>query len=412
MPRAFRLITAISNIGLAQQDLATVRRLRTINAVVVLAALMSVGYGLFYAAFDWQYFRTEIVFVVIFAPLYLTGLLLTHRGWLGVALWWGATVAMVNIAGINWLLGAELYGLGYLIISPILLALMTREGDVTTGWLFAFFAAALAVAVVRLAPVGSVASLSETFRTALLSANVFGAILLVTGISLFFRRLIHKAETELVRERQRSDQLLRAILPDPVAEQLKADESKIIAESFPDATAIFADIVGFTKRSAGVDADLLVAELNRLFSHIDELAGQRGIENIKTIGDAYFAVCGVPQPVEGHAEKIADFALDLMAVADRWQSAIWPDLRLRIAIHTGPVVAGVIGRTKFTYDVWGDTINTTSRLEGRCQPGEILMSDVAATALPARFTKEEIGEFDLRGKGKVDVYRLLGRTQN
>ena len=221
MPRAFRLITAISNIGLAQQDLATVRRLRTINAVVVLAALMSVGYGLFYAAFDWQYFRTEIVFVVIFAPLYLTGLLLTHRGWLGVALWWGATVAMVNIAGINWLLGAELYGLGYLIISPILLALMTREGDVTTGWLFAFFAAALAVAVVRLAPVGSVASLSETFRTALLSANVFGAILLVTGISLFFRRLIHKAETELVRERQRSDQLLRAILPDPVAEQLK-----------------------------------------------------------------------------------------------------------------------------------------------------------------------------------------------
>ena len=412
MPRAFRLITAISNIGLAQQDLATVRRLRTINAVVVLAALMSVGYGLFYAAFDWQYFRTEIVFVVIFAPLYLTGLLLTHRGWLGVALWWGATVAMVNIAGINWLLGAELYGLGYLIISPILLALMTREGDVTTGWLFAFFAAALAVAVVRLAPVGSVASLSETFRTALLSANVFGAILLVTGISLFFRRLIHKAETELVRERQRSDQLLRAILPDPVAEQLKADESKIIAESFPDATAIFADIVGFTKRSAGVDADLLVAELNRLFSHIDELAGQRGIEKIKTIGDAYFAVCGVPQPVEGHAEKIADFALDLMAVADRWQSAIWPDLRLRIAIHTGPVVAGVIGRTKFTYDVWGDTINTTSRLEGRCQPGEILMSDVAATALPARFTKEEIGEFDLRGKGKVDVYRLLGRTQN
>ena len=412
MPRAFRLITAISNIGLAQQDLATVRRLRTINAVVVLAALMSVGYGLFYAAFDWQYFRTEIVFVVIFAPLYLTGLLLTHPGWLGVALWWGATVAMVNIAGINWLLGAELYGLGYLIISPILLALMTREGDVTTGWLFAFFAAALAVAVVRLAPVGSVASLSETFRTALLSANVFGAILLVTGISLFFRRLIHKAETELVRERQRSDQLLRAILPDPVAEQLKADESKIIAESFPDATAIFADIVGFTKRSAGVDADLLVAELNRLFSHIDELAGQRGIEKIKTIGDAYFAVCGVPQPVEGHAEKIADFALDLMAVADRWQSAIWPDLRLRIAIHTGPVVAGVIGRTKFTYDVWGDTINTTSRLEGRCQPGEILMSDVAATALPARFTKEEIGEFDLRGKGKVDVYRLLGRTQN
>lgn len=412
MSRAFRLINSISNIGLAQQDLATVRRLRTMNVVAVLASMMSLSYGIFYAAYDVQYFNTEIAVVVIYSPLYLTSLLLTRRGWLDAAMWWGATIAFVNIALINWLLGVELYGLGYLFISPMLLALMTRAGDNRTGWFFAFFAAALVVVVVRFAPAGSVASLPETFRLVFLSVNVFGAILLVTGISLFFRRLIHKAETELVAERQRSDQLLRAILPDPVAEQLKADESKIIAESFPDTTAIFADIVGFTKRSAEVDASLLVAELNRLFSRIDELAGQRGIEKIKTIGDAYFAVCGVPQPVVGHAEKIADFALDLMEVADQWQSAIWPDLRLRIAIHTGPVVAGVIGRTKFTYDVWGDTINTTSRLEGRCQPGEILMSQTAAASLPPRFTKEDIGELDLRDKGKISVYRLIGRTKN
>ena len=201
-------------------------------------------------------------------------------------------------------------------------------------------------------------------------------------------------------------------MPGQIAEQLKADESKIIAERFPDATAIFADIVGFTKRSAEVDADLVVAELNRLFSHIDELAERRGVEKIKTIGDAYFAVCGVPQAVMGHAEKIADFALDLLEVAEQWRSTIWPELRFRIAIHTGPVVAGVIGRTKFTYDVWGDTINTTSRLEGRCQPSEVLVSEIAAAALPPRFTKEDIGELDLRDTGKIGVYRLLGRTPN
>ena len=221
MPSASRLITTISNIGLTQQDLATVRRLRTINIVTVVAALMSLGYGLLYAAYDWQYFRSEIAFVVVFAPLYMTVFLLTRRGWLDAAMWWAVCLAFVNIGVINWFLGVELYGLSYLIVSPILLALMTREGDRTTGLLIALIAATLVVVVVLLAPAGSVASLSETFRLALLSANVFGAILAATGISLFFRWLIQKAETELVRERKRSDQLLRAILPGQIAEQLK-----------------------------------------------------------------------------------------------------------------------------------------------------------------------------------------------
>ena len=110
-----------------------------------------------------------------------------------------------------------------------------------------------------------------------------------------------------------------------------------------------------------------------------------------------------------HAERVADFALDLQKVARAWHSTIWPELRFRIVIHSGPVVAGVIGRTKFAYNVWGDTINTAARLEEQCPPGEILLSAITASALPSRFNTEFVGEIDLRDKGNIGGYRLIDR---
>ena len=175
---------------------------------------------------------------------------------------------------------------------------------------------------------------------------------------------------------------------------------------------MFADIVGFTKRSAQLGADLIVVELNQIFGHIDKLAEARGVEKIKTIGDAYFAVSGVPQPVADHAERIAEFALDIQAMARDWRSDTWPDLQFRIVIHSGPVVAGVIGRTKFAYDVWGDTVNTAAHLEGFCQPGQILVTELAAAALQDHFSCEYLGEYELRDKGKIQVFGSLARKPN
>lgn len=412
MSSAFRLITAIRDIGVTDQDFATIRRLQTINIVTLLATLMSLSYGLTYAVYDWHYFRIEIAFIVVIVTLYMTVYLLTERRWPDAAMWWLFVITLIFVSVINWLLGPALAGINYLIVTPVIFSLMLREGDRISVWPIALIASAIFAVVMLSGREGSVDQLPEAFRLAFILANVFGAALLAAGVGLIFRWLIQKTENQLDTERKLSDRLLRAILPDPVAEQLKANETKIIAERFSDATAIFADIVGFTKRSAEVDAELIVAELNRIFGRMDDLAQMRGVEKIKTIGDAYFAVSGVPEPALDHAERVADFALDLQEVAREWRSTIWPELRLRIAIHSGPVVAGVIGRTKFAYDVWGDTINTAARLEERCPPGDILLSEYTAASLPPRFVTEFVGEFDLRGKGKVGAYRLSDRRPN
>lgn len=412
MTNALRLITAIRDVGVTDQDLATVRRLQTINIVTLLATLITLSYGLMYAVYDWHYFRIEIAFIVVIFTLYMTVFLLTGRHRPDAAMWWFLVITLIFISVINWLLGPALAGINYLVITPVIFSLMIREGDRISVWPIAFISSTLFAVVLLSGREGSVDKLPEAFRLAFFLANVFGATMVGAGIVLIFRWLIQKTESQLDTERKLSDRLLRAILPDPVAEQLKKDETKIIAERFPDTTAIFADIVGFTKRSSEVDADLIVAELNRFFGQIDNLAQTRGVEKIKTIGDAYFAVSGVPEPALDHAERIADFALDLQKVAREWRSTIWPELRLRIAIHSGPVVAGVIGQTKFAYDVWGDTINTAARLEERCPPGDIILSENSAASLPSRFVTEFVGDIDLRDKGKFGVYRLSDRKLN
>ena len=166
---------------------------------------------------------------------------------------------------------------------------------------------------------------------------------------------------------------------------------------------------GRVPRSSVVAFPSRVKVASEILTRPASLAETRGVEKIKTIGDAYFAVCGVPKPVRDHTERIADFALDLRAAAEAWHSTVWPELQFRIVIHVGPVVAGVIGRTKFAYDVWGDTINTAARLEEHCSPGEILISDKAAAALPPRFAIESLGTIDVRDKGEFVAHRLVTR---
>jgi adenylate cyclase len=407
MVKAPAWITAIRDVGVRDQDIATSRRLRTINVCAFLAASITFAYGLSYVVYDWWHFRYEIAFLLVASAAYPSVFLFTRRGQAGAGMWTLVLLAVAHLATIAWLLGPASGALNYLLITPFILSLLIREGDRVSVWPIALVVSGLFAFVTLGGNRGSVGSLPEEFQRALFIVNVFGAVLLASGIGLFFRWLIQKAESELEAERARSDRLLRAILPDPVAERLKSDDSDVVARRYPEATAVFADIVGFTRRSAEIDADRIVAELNRIYGRIDALAEARGIEKIKTIGDAYFAVAGVPEPVADHAERVADFALDLRAAARDWRSEIWPTLRFRTVIHAGPVVAGVIGRTKFAYDVWGDTINTAARLEEHCPPGEILISAAAAAALPLRFSTEDLGTLDLRDRGQIGVRRLV-----
>ncbi len=230
-------------------------------------------------------------------------------------------------------------------------------------------------------------------------AKPFNPIILRARIaSALRRRSLRALETEYMgkieQAKKHSENLLRNILPPEIAARLRNGESNI-ADHFEDATVIFADIVGFGKITARMKAYEIVGCLNQLFSEFDRLAEDLGIEKIKTIGDNYMAVAGVPTPRTGHGRTAVKFALDMIAATGRLQSRLPVPLSIRVGLHSGPVMAGVIGTRKFAYDVWGDTVNMAARIEAASKPNRVLVS--AATA-------KELGtDFELDGPHKIDT---------
>ncbi|MBW4519173.1 MAG: PAS domain S-box protein [Scytolyngbya sp. HA4215-MV1] len=216
------------------------------------------------------------------------------------------------------------------------------------------------------------------------------------------------AEEELRRQRLMSERLLLNVLPQPIAERLKRGE-KTIADSFSDVAVLFADIVGFTALSSHVSPTELIELLNDIFSAFDKLADQHGLEKIKTIGDAYMVVGGLPQPSPDNLSSIADMALDMLQEVKRFTTPSHHPIPLRIGIHSGPVVAGVIGTRKFIYDLWGDTVNVASRMEAQGETNRIQVTQVIYDRLQKRYEFEKRGEIDIKGKGLMSTYWLLDR---
>ena len=237
-------------------------------------------------------------------------------------------------------------------------------------------------------------------------------VLLVSTLAFISLRFFvverDKAQAALEREQQRSEALLLNILPAPIAERLKAD-NRTIADGYAEATILFADIVGFTRLSTTVTPEQLVIMLNRLFTRFDELSGRFGAEKIKTIGDAYMACCGVPVERPDHAAVMADMALAMRESLREYNREHGGDLKVRIGINTGPVVAGVIGLKKFIYDLWGDTVNLASRMESSGVPDQIQVSTATWEQLRNDYDFEERGDVDVKGIGRVNTYFLLGR---
>jgi len=222
-------------------------------------------------------------------------------------------------------------------------------------------------------------------------------------------RRIFQLERSLEAEKERSDQLLLNVLPAEIAEELKR-EGKSASTAFESATVLFADLVGFTALSRTIDAERLVALLNDLFSRFDDLAAKHGVEKIKTIGDAYMAVVGVPSPRDDHARAMADLALDMQRAHADFVAEHKLDLGLRIGLHSGPVIAGVIGKTKFAYDLWGDTVNIASRMESQGVPGKIQLSRSAREALPEGYAVRPRGRIAVKGHRAMRTYLLEGKA--
>ena len=220
---------------------------------------------------------------------------------------------------------------------------------------------------------------------------------------------VEERTKELKLERDKSDKLLHNILPDEIAKRLKNEEnSNTIADYFPEATVLFLDIVNFTQITAKESAEDIVAALNNLFSRFDESAVELGVEKIKTIGDAYMAVCGVPTPNENHAAIMVRFAKKMYKDLEDYNREASIKFQIRIGLNTGPVIAGVIGKNKFIYDLWGDTVNTASRMETICDPGKICMTENVKESMIRGHLVEDISEkdCDVKGKGRMHIYEI------
>ena len=314
----------------------------------------------------------------------------------GKALW---AIALLGAIGMFALIGV---GGSWLELRWVGLVLVVLGADtllrLTFPALLALSAAILAAWPVTLAIAGDLTA-ERVFggTVALLVTYVIGLLAAYTIERYARRAFLHEREAE--RERERSERLLLNVLPAPIAERLKETEGPI-ADHHAEATVLFADIAGFTAMSAEMPPAELVAMLNAVFTGFDQLAREHGVEKIKTIGDAYMAVAGLPEPARDHVERIADLAL---AMRDR------TTLPIRIGIDTGPVVAGVIGESKFIYDLWGDAVTTASRMESHGVPGAIQVTAAVRDRLADRYDLVERGEIDVKGRGRMRTWMLEGR---
>jgi class 3 adenylate cyclase len=237
-------------------------------------------------------------------------------------------------------------------------------------------------------------------------ANLVVGVLCVLLLVGVFNREVLNAENGLVEERARSDRLLHAVLPQKIANELRQTD-RMIANRHPEVTVLFADIAGFTPWSSAQEPEVVVSLLEKIFSRFDARLSQLGAEKIKTIGDAYMVVSGAPDPRADHAHVIANLALALLEEIQRVRQETGIALDMRIGVHTGSVIAGVIGAVRFSYDIWGDTVNTASRMESHGQAGRIQISQQTKERIEEAFVVEPRGIIDVKGKGEMATWWLL-----
>jgi class 3 adenylate cyclase len=224
----------------------------------------------------------------------------------------------------------------------------------------------------------------------------------------YYKRQKNQALKLLEIERDRSESLLLNILPQKIADMLKAEEGTI-AEHYDSASILFADMVGFTPMSVHLTPTEMIELLNEIYSHFDTLAEKYAVEKIRTIGDNYMVASGVPEPRPDHAEALANMALDILAYAKDLPAQNGESINFRIGINSGPLVAGVIGQKKFQYDVWGDTVNTASRMESHGVAGKVHITARTRELIQDGFLCEKRGIMTIKGKGEMETWLLVGR---
>jgi adenylate cyclase len=345
------------------------------------------------------YFVVSVTSIAIFArtrsfPFLLRAQLL--------AILLAPTVSMFPTAGFLASGGVGLWG----ILAP-LGALVFASPRTATRWYVAFVVVFLASGIAG-EITGGLSRLPTWFSTTMLALNVVvGGTIVFTLLALFAQGR-QDALTALRAAQDRAENLLLNILPRTIADKLKADP-KTIADQFTAASILFADVAEFTRLSERLSPAEVVGVLDRLFRHFDTLAERYDVEKIKTIGDCYMVAAGVPSPRPDHAHALAALALDMLDAMRSREIAGDLGMELRVGINSGPVVAGVIGRKRFLYDLWGDAVNTASRMESHGTPGRIQITRATYELINDAFVCEPRGTVPIKGKGELETWYLLGR---
>jgi len=269
-------------------------------------------------------------------------------------------------------------------------------------WLGAFLTIAVAAAFLESRMAAGAPSFPSPIEAAWFAFNLSGVAALVTLVLGYFRSQRDQAMA-------RSESLLLNVLPPEIASRLKRNEHPI-ADRFEEVSVLFGDLVGFTIRSATEEPEETVAVLNEFLSAFDVLAAHLGLRPIRTLGDSYLVVAGVPVPRTDHCEAIAEMALGMMDEVARLNRANGWDIQFRIGINTGPAIAAVVGRHRFTYDVWSDAVNMASRMESSGVPGRIQVAEATYDRLRGSYRFEPRGQIDVKGKGLLSTYFLIGRA--
>ena len=320
-------------------------------------------------------------------------------------------VAYTSITILCWHLGTGSGLTFYYLVAATLMVLILGSEHLVLASVLAALGAATVIALELLVPYNTGVQPDWAFRFGFILSVITAWIMVVAVVSYALRE-IRRARQALEAEYERSEALLTNILPATIAERLKDPSRNIIADKYDDASILFADIAGYTKRASDTPPGDLVRFLDRLYTDLDALVDRHGLEKIKTSGDSYMVVSGVPQPREDHIEALACLALDMAdAVADL-KDPQGREVPLRIGLAAGPVVAGVVGARKFFYDVWGDAVNVAARMETTDVEGRIQVPHNVYERLNHAFVLEERGEVDIKGKGVMHTWYLVARRDD
>ncbi len=385
---------------------STARRVRVLNLNSFMALLVCASYMIIGFLAEAGISRTQLITIVT-GLIYAT-LPLLHRFGELVAPLTFICAAYVAIFAICWSVGTgsglQFY---FLVTSCLVLLLLGIEHIVLAGTLAAI-AAGLVIALEFLVPRDT--GVQPPWANSLgFVITVISSCVMVVVTMWYALRDTARAEAAMEVEYERSEALLANMLPASIAARLKDPAREVIADKYDEASVLFADIAGFTEKASEAPPDKLIRFLDRLYSDFDALVDKHGLEKIKVSGDSYMVVSGVPWPRHDHLEALADLALDMAAVAAGLMGRQGRPVPLRIGLASGPVVAGVVGSRRFFYDVWGDAVNVASRMESTDTEGHIQVPEMVYQRLKSDFVLEERGDVEVKGKGVMRTWYLVGR---